>query len=784
MTSNKIEKHKNINNIQQREDIFWSVIENSNQVIIISQDNIVKYFNHKALKWTGYSRQDFMTTPFIDFIHPEDRDTVMQEYQDRLSGKKQSAQYTIRFFTKNGEVRWVDLKSEPLQWDGKPAALALLTDITDEKLVKLELQKSNERFRAFLKNSSEGIWCVELDKPIAIDLSEDEQIDLIFRYAYVKEANDAWARMVGYENGDELIGLRLDEFMPWSMPESITALKELIRSRYNLTDWETVETYPNGAKRIFLNNIAGMVETGRLQRVWGTSRDITAKKEAEERLRDAERRYRMVADFTFDWEYWTDPEGKMLYVSPSCERISGYQAEEFMKNPDLIQEIILKEDRETWAVHRKQARIKLGQLEIQFRICRRDGETRWIEHACQPVHDPGGKFLGVRASNRDITRRKLAEDELKRKDKMLEDAQRIARLGNWEWNIITNTLEWSDEVFQIFGLSPQNFSTTYEAFLESVHADDRENVKQAVNRALSDPSFKYNIMHRIRRPDGSERIVRERGMVTFDDNRGEASRMIGTVQDITDIRKIENEAERLRAELSHMDRVSIMGVLTAGIVHEINQPLAAILSNAQAALRFLKSDPQDLEEVKEALHDIVSDDKRAGEMVHSIRNFVGKYDLKREEIDINETVREVLTLVKSEALNRRIFLSENLQPDILPVYGDRIQIQQVIFNLVMNALEALKGHDISKPEIIVSTRCKENKDVILTVSDSGPGIEPGELDSIFDSFQTTKKEGLGIGLSICRSIADKHEGQLWAENRPEGGAIFFFRLPSGVNRDE
>ena len=200
-----------------------------------------------------------MTTPFIDFIHPEDRDTVMQEYQDRLSGKKQSAQYTIRFFAKNGEVRWVDLKSEPLRWDGKPAELALITDITDEKLVKLELQKSNERFRAFLKNSSEGIWCVEFDKPIAIDLPEDEQIDLNFRYAYVKEANDAWARMVAYENGDELIGFGLDEFMPRSMPESITALKELIRSSYNLTDWETVETYPNGSKRIFLNNIASMV---------------------------------------------------------------------------------------------------------------------------------------------------------------------------------------------------------------------------------------------------------------------------------------------------------------------------------------------------------------------------------------------------------------------------------------------------------------------------------------------------------------------------------------------
>ena len=220
-----------------------------------------------------------------------------------------------------------------------------------------------------------------------------------------------------------------------------------------------------------------------------------------------------------------------------------------------------------------------------------------------------------------------------------------------------------------------------------------------------------------------------------------------------------------------------MGVLTAGIAHEINQPLAAILSNAQAALRFMNNDPQELEEVKEALRDIISDDKRAGEMVHSIRNIVGRYDLKLEEVDLNETVREVLTLMKSEALNRKIVISEELQPDIPPVRGDRIQIQQVILNLAVNALEALKGHHVSTPEVIVSTRFGDNKEVILSVSDSGPGIEPGQFNTIFDSFETTKEGGLGIGLSICLSIAEKLGGRLWAENRPEGGAVFFFSLP-------
>lgn len=645
------------------------------------------------------------------------------------------------------------------------------------KKEKLDLQRSEEHIWSFIKKSAEAIYCFELEQPIDISLPINDQLDLIYRHAFIAEANDIYAQLAGFERGEDMKGLHLSDIMPRALPENVTQLKRLIRAHYSLANVESIEVYPTGSERILLNNVVGIIEDGRLLRVWGAGLDITEIRASEQKLKAAEQRYRTVADFTYDWEYWESPEGEILYVSPSCERISGYPPEAFANNPDLVHEIILSEDKRVWAAHTHQATSEFGPLVIAFRIRTREGEVRWIEHVCQPVRDAKGTFLGFRASNRDITGRKMAENELQRKEKMLEDAQRIARLGSWDWDILTNELKWSDEVFRIFGLSSQSFGATYEAFLESVHPNDREDIKAAVNRSLADSSGGYNIMHRIKRLDGSERIVRERAKVIFDDNTGKPSRMIGTVQDITDIKKMETETERLRAELSRMDRVSLMGVLTAGIAHEINQPLAAILSNAQAALRFMNNDPQELEEVKEALRDIISDDKRAGEMVHSIRNIVGKYDLKLEEIDLNETVREVLTLMKSEALNRKIVISEELQPDIPSVRGDRIQIQQVILNLAVNALEALKGHHVSTPEVIVSTRFGDNKEVILSVSDSGPGIEPDQFNTIFDSFETTKEGGLGIGLSICLSIAEKLGGRLWAENRPEGGAVFFFSLP-------
>lgn len=642
------------------------------------------------------------------------------------------------------------------------------------------LRAIEERYSAFVKNSTEGIFCIEFDTEIYLDMPEDEQLDLVFKHAYYTEANDVYARTCGLEHAEELKGVRIAEFLSRSDPKNIAFIKAWIQGHYNVTNVETVEIYKDGRTRYLLNNAVSTIEAGRVVRVWCTFTDITESRQSQEQLILAEQRYRTVADFTFDWEYWESPEGIMLYVSPSCERITGFTTREFTEKPELIHEIIIQKDRDVWNDHRHQENNRLASRRISFRIQKKDDEIRWIEHACLPVYDEKGEFLGTRASNRDITVRKRIEEDLKKKDNLLTEALSIAHMGSWEWNIISNELIWSDEIYKIFGISSQEFEATYESFLKRVHPDDRLTVKEALNLALSDPSSNYNIVHRIRKPDGSERIVRERGKVTFDDT-GKASHMIGTVQDVTEIKTMEAEKQKLRAELSRMDRIGMLGVLTAGIAHEVNQPLTAILSNAQAALRFLTRDLPDLDEVKEATHDIVSDAKRAGKIVHSIRNIMGRSELKNENIDFNETVREVLTIVKSEALDQRIFLAENLAPDLPFVNGDRIHIQQVILNLLKNALEAMKDHITPNPKILISTWFKINDGVILSVSDSGPGIKPGQFTDIFEAFHTTKTNGLGIGLSMCRSIAEEHGGSIWAENRPEGGATFFLKLPTGEN---
>jgi PAS domain S-box-containing protein len=493
-------------------------------------------------------------------------------------------------------------------------------------------------------------------------------------------------------------------------------------------------------------------------------------------LEEVEFAYRIVADFTYDWEYWVNPDGTMRYMSSSVERITGYTKQQFIDNPSLRWEIIVSEDRGIWDRHYEEERRDPKFYEIQFRIRRKDGQIRWIEHACQPVRGLSGELWGLRVSNRDITDHKQTEGSLRQSTQSLAEAQRIAHLGNWDWDIVTNELRWSDEVYRIFGLRPQEFGATYETFLASVHPEDRDAVKKAVDESLADSHTPYSIEHRVIRPEGSERIVHERGEVTFDET-GKPIRMVGTVHDITERKKIELEAYRARRELLRLERLSSLGELTASLAHELNQPLTAILSNAGAALRFLESGRLDLGELREILQDIVNDDKRAGDIIRSLRSMLKQEEKERETIAINDVLRDMISLFHSEAVIRNMAVEMDLADPLPLVHVDRVQIQQVMLNLIMNAAEMMSHNEPEHRKIVLQTRSADHRSVQVAVRDLGPGIEEKNLDHIFEPFYTTKRSGLGMGLSVSRSIIEAHGGRIWVENNPDKGVTFYFELP-------
>jgi PAS domain S-box-containing protein len=377
--------------------------------------------------------------------------------------------------------------------------------------------------------------------------------------------------------------------------------------------------------------------------------NLHKRRRAEAEIVESALRYRTVADYTYDWEYWSAPDGALKYVSPSCERIAGYSAREFMEDPSLFIKVILPEDREIWARHDHDGRNRSEPRDIQFRIRTKAGEIRWINHVCLPVNDAQGKFLGVRASNRDITSRKKAE---------------------------------------------------------------------------------------------------------FD-------------------------AQQQRNELAHVTRVAAMGELTSSLAHELNQPLAAIRNYANAAQRFLSQSEPNLSKAREALEGIVRDDKRAAEVISGVRGLLKKGEPRYRPVHINNVVQEILAFIRSDSVLEGLSIETELAPRLPTVLGDRVQLQQVLLNLMLNALDAMNKAKPDLRKIVIKTENEKDGSVKVSVRDFGAGIDETHREKLFEPFHTTKPGGMGMGLAISARIINAHGGSIRGENNPDGGATFYFTLPSG-----
>ena len=249
------------------------------------------------------------------------------------------------------------------------------------------------------------------------------------------------------------------------------------------------------------------------------------------------------------------------------------------------------------------------------------------------------------------------------------------------------------------------------------------------------------------------------------------------VERTSQLMKASEALREAQAELARINRVTTMGQLAASIAHEINQPIAAALTNAQAALRWIAAQPSDLEEARCALDRIVRDGNRAGEVLSRIRNLVRKSPPRRDQVDVNETILEVVALTRREAERHRVALQTRLARDLPPVWGDRIQLQQVILNLLTNAIDAIKVSGEGPRELLVGSGRDDAQGVLVTVRDSGPGLDPEGLERLFEAFHTTKPDGVGMGLAISRSIVEAHGGRLWATPNAPRGAVFQFTLP-------
>ena len=496
------------------------------------------------------------------------------------------------------------------------------------------------------------------------------------------------------------------------------------------------------------------------------------RRRAEESLRDTEERMTLTAESANLGLWRRDVQTDRVWATETCRSLLGMDPVVPLTPRSLI-EICHPDDRQR-VMQAFEAAVAQGKSgELEYRVVHPDRGVRWILDRARTVCDDAGKLLRMSGVVMDITDRKQAEEALRESEERYRNVVETQTEMICRFQPDTTLTFVNDAYCRYFERSRDQLVGT--KFIELIPESGRAAYLRYLEALILNPRTQ-TYEHEVLRPDGSIGWHQWFDHVIVDSN-GEIVEMQGIGRDITNLRRAELEAQERREQVTHLTRVAILGELSGALAHELNQPLTAILSNAQAAQRLLAKTPVDLDEVREILSDIGAEDKRAGDVINRLRAMLKKGEAKPLPLNLNDLANDVLELAHSELIERNVAVTTRLTPGLPDIRGDRVQLQQVLLNLVMNACEAMADNDGVARGIEVSTARDDNSRLRLTVTDRGPGIPPELIGRIFEPFITTKSHGLGLGLSICHSIVAAHGGRLWVVNNPDRGASFFVSLP-------
>jgi PAS domain S-box-containing protein len=503
------------------------------------------------------------------------------------------------------------------------------------------------------------------------------------------------------------------------------------------------------------------------------------REQAEETLRRSES-YLAEAQrltHTASWA-WRVAGRDFLHLSEEWYRIYGFDPEKGIPAWQEVLQRIHPGDRDKWEGTIDRAIVKKSDYEMEYRILLPSGGVKYIQAVGHPVLNAAGDLVQFVGSATDITDRKRTEEALRQSESYLAEAQRLTQTGSWAWQVAGgDALHLSEEWYRIYGFDPEEGMSAWEKRPQRTHPEDRARWQAATDRAIREKSD-YEVEYRILLPDGTIKYLRAVGHPVLNAS-GDVVQFVGSSMDISASKRAEEAVRQAQADLAHVNRVTAMGELTASLAHEINQPIAAAVTNANTCLRWLAADTPNLEEARAAAMRIVKDGKRAGEIISRIRLLFKKGTPERELVDLNEIIQEMIVLSRGETTRYSISVRTELAADLPPVVGDRVQLQQVLMNLIINSIDAMK--DVGgRHELIIQSQRAENEHLMVSVSDTGVGLPPQHADQIFNAFFTTKPHGSGMGLRISRSIVESHGGRLWAADNSPRGASFCLTLPTKV----
>jgi len=729
--------------------------------------------NH--LIWSDETYRIFGLTPqegLIDLdkvremIHPDDREAVFRTAGEAVrSGARADCEH--RLFRPNGEMRIVhslgDLKKDS---SGRPYQIFGTTqDITERKRAEEAFQEIS---RKLLESNAR--------------LEEAQRIANVGHYSWnLIENRVVWSdevyRIYGLSPQQGPIDLAMVREMihPADRELVFHAAEDALQSEVPV-DIEHRLVRPDGEVRTI--HSVGTVKrdtSGRPYEMFGTAQDVTDRRRSEEALKQSQfylsegQRLAHMGSWAFNdsGHYWSDE----LY------KIYGLDPQNGAPTVEQYLELIHPQDRTSMAESIKRMQEEHCGFDQIERIVRPDGQLRYIRAVAIPVIEQE-VFKGFIGTTMDVTEQELLTQELRREQAYLTEAQSLTHIGSWAANFATmQNFHLSDETYRIHGLDPRQGPTPLERFWATLHPEDEPVVRATIENAIR-TGTDYEIHEfRIRRADdGQIRVLRSIG---HRNPAGEIGEYVGITMDITELKRAEEEREKLRqleADLAHINRVNMLGELSAALAHEIKQPIAASITSANACLRWLARDPPDLERARAAAARIEEDGNRAADVINRLRSFYKKGSPpKREAVDIKEILREMTALFRTEALRHSVRIHSELHEERPHVLADRVQLQQVFMNLMLNALEAMKD---SGGELTITSRSNPEGQLVVSISDTGVGLPAENTERIFDAFHTTKPQGTGMGLAITRSIVEAHGGRVWATANQGAGATLHFTLPA------
>jgi PAS domain S-box-containing protein len=510
--------------------------------------------------------------------------------------------------------------------------------------------------------------------------------------------------------------------------------------------------------------------SGNIVRWYNLLTDIDERKRAEDALRSSEHNLKLIIDTipALAWSARSDGNAEFFnqlyldFIGLSAEQASGWGWTAAVHPEDLNSLAA------TW--QRILASEAPGEAEARLR--RHDGAYRWFLLRANPLRDEFGTIVKWYGVNTDIEDRKRAEAELRRAYDSFADAQRLSKTGSFITDLVRDDHNWSDQAYRMFEFEPGT-QVTVQRVRDVIHPDDLPSFDSVIARGLSgvDVTFAFRIV------TSRGAVKHVRGVAHVIEQIEGRPMFVGALQDVTETMVAEEALNRARAELAHVARVTTLSTLTASIAHEVNQPLSGIITNACTCLRMLDADPPNVDGARETARRTIRDGNRASDVVTRLRALFSKKAFSLESLDLNEATREVIALSLSELQRNRIVLQSELADELPNVTGDRVQLQQVILNLLRNASDAMRGLHDRPRQLLIRTEREDGDRVRVSVRDVGVGVDTQSTNKLFDAFYTTKSDGMGIGLSVSRSIIERHLGRLWAAPNDGPGATFSFSIP-------